>query len=41
MKGRGYTVYANLEAKVDIGLNSASGINDGYVIISFDVNKLD
>jgi hypothetical protein len=41
LKGRGYTLYANLEAKVDMGLNSANGINDGYVNISFDGNEID
>lgn len=38
-KGRGYTVYGNLQAKVDMGLNSASGINDGIIKISFDPNN--
>lgn len=38
-KGRGFTVYGNLEAKVDMGLNSASGINEGIINISFDPNS--
>jgi hypothetical protein len=29
LKGRGYFVHGSLEAKVDIGLNTASGINEG------------
>ena len=41
LKGRGYTVYANLEAKVDMGINSASGINDGNVNVSFSENSFD
>lgn len=36
MKGRGYTLYGNFEAKVSIGLNSATGSNDGICNISFD-----
>lgn len=28
-KGRGWTLYGHLEAKVEMSLNSASGINDG------------
>jgi hypothetical protein len=29
LKGRGYTLYGHLEAKVEMSLNSANGINDG------------
>jgi len=36
MKGRGYTIFGNFEAKVNIGLNTASGSNDGICHISFD-----
>ena len=34
--GRGYRVYANLEAKVYIHLNSAEGVNQGLYTIEFD-----
>ena len=36
MKGRGYTVHGSFEAKVQMGINSASGINDGFNYITFD-----
>jgi hypothetical protein len=36
MKGRGYTLYGNFEATVSVGLNSATGSNDGVCHISFD-----
>lgn len=36
MKGRGYTVYGSFEAKVQMGINSASGINEGFNHIKFD-----
>jgi hypothetical protein len=34
--GRGYRVYANLEAKVYIHLNSGEGVNEGVYTIEFD-----
>lgn len=34
--GRGYFVHASLEARVDMGLNKAAGINDGYYCVAFD-----
>ena len=36
MRGRGYKVFGNFEAKVEMGMNSASGINDGFNNIVFD-----
>lgn len=35
MIGRGYRVHGNFEAKIEMGLNSASGLNDGYNNIDF------
>jgi hypothetical protein len=40
LKGRGYTLYAKLEAQVEMSLNSASGINDGEVHVSFNSDDL-
>jgi hypothetical protein len=34
--GRGYKIYANLEAKVYVHLNSGDGINEGFYTIEFD-----
>jgi hypothetical protein len=36
MVGRGYKVYGSVEAKVDIGMNSGVGSNDGEYIVEFD-----
>ena len=36
MVGRGYKVSANIEAKVELGLNSANGLNDGCYHITFN-----
>ena len=41
MKGRGYTIYGSFEAKVNMGLNSAKGSNDGICSISFDEKRID
>ena len=30
MEGRGYKIYGSFEAKVEMGVNSASGINEGF-----------
>ena len=35
LKGRGYYAYGNFEAKVQMGINSASGINDGFMNVAF------
>ena len=40
MKGRGYTVYGSLEAKVEMSFNSGSGINDGIMNVCFDEKDL-
>jgi hypothetical protein len=34
--GRGYRVYANIEAKVYVHLNSGEGVNEGFCTIEFD-----
>lgn len=34
--GRGYRVYANIEAKVFLHLNSGDGVNLGFYTIEFD-----
>ena len=36
MFGRGYRVYGNFEAKVEMGMNSVSGINEGFNHIEFE-----
>jgi len=36
MKGRGYTLYGQFESKVHIGLNSATGSNEGIMTIEFE-----
>lgn len=36
MVGRGYKMYGNFEAKVNLGLNSANGNNEGINNIVFD-----
>ena len=36
MVGRGFFTHANLQAKVNFGLNNASGINEGYYKVAFD-----
>ena len=36
MIGRGFKVYANLEAKVEVKINTANGINEGTVTIVYD-----
>lgn len=36
MVGRGFTLHGNFEAKVEMGVNSASGINDGFNHLSFN-----
>jgi hypothetical protein len=33
MIGRGYRIYGAYEAKVEMGFNSASGINEGFTHI--------
>lgn len=35
MIGRGYRVYGNFEMKVELGMNYASGINEGYSYVEF------
>jgi hypothetical protein len=39
MLGRGYRVYGSLEAKVEMGLNTAAGINEGFNNIEFEKFK--
>jgi hypothetical protein len=36
MKGRGYEVYGSVEAKMDLSLNSGTGINEGIFTVKFD-----
>ena len=36
MKGRGYTVSGTVEAKMDLSINSGTGINEGIFTIKFD-----
>ena len=38
-KGRGFVLYGSLEAKVEMSLNSASGINDGELHVSFNLDN--
>ena len=40
LKGRGYSAYANYEAKVSLGVNSAKGSNDGITYVSFDEHDI-
>lgn len=40
MVGRGYRLYGSFEAKVNIGINTATGSNEGILNISFDNNNL-
>lgn len=36
MKGRGYTVSGNVEAKMDLSINSGTGHNEGVFNVQFD-----
>lgn len=36
MVGRGYRIYGNVEAKIDLSMNSGVGSNDGEYVIEFD-----
>ncbi len=36
MIGRGYRIYGGIEAKVNLHLNSADGLNEGIYNIEFD-----
>jgi len=39
MYGRGYRVYASLEAVANIHMNSADGIHKGWYHVIFDDNQ--
>ncbi len=36
MKGRGYDVYGSVQAKMDLSINSGTGINEGVFTVQFD-----
>jgi len=36
MLGRGYKIYGGIEAKVNLHLNSADGLNEGFYNVLFD-----
>jgi hypothetical protein len=36
MIGRGYTISGSMEAKMDISINSGTGINEGIYTVKFD-----
>jgi hypothetical protein len=36
MKGRGYEIYGSIEAKMDLSINSGTGINEGIFTVKFD-----
>jgi hypothetical protein len=36
MKGRGFTIHGQFESKVNMGVNSATGMSDGIMNIIFD-----
>jgi hypothetical protein len=38
MLGRGYKVFGTFEAKVEMGLNTAAGINEGFNNVQFENN---
>ena len=40
MIGRGFKIYGNFEAKVEIHINTANGSNDGVVSIHYDDGQL-
>ena len=35
MKGRGYDLYGSVEAKMDLSINSGTGINEGIFTVHF------